>query len=152
MICLWAHMLGRIQDSVKGGLRGGCRLPERYFWAKVNVQISIFHTNEWAKGGFDLTPRTPLDPPQTCLCYATGLMYLHISFLCQDSQHVQGLWQQTSTPCQKKMRYPKIRTYSVFNLLSPNSRTFQRFQDFGFFQDCVNPIYKPVELTIICSS
>ena len=50
---------GRIQDLWRG-VRGGVRrFPERYFWAKVNVQIGIFHTNEWAKGGFDLTPRTP---------------------------------------------------------------------------------------------
>ena len=33
------------------GVRGGVhRFPERYFWAKVNVQIGIFHTNGWAKG------------------------------------------------------------------------------------------------------
>ena len=36
--------------------RGVRKFPERYFWAKVNVQIGIFHTNEWAKGGFDWTP------------------------------------------------------------------------------------------------
>ena len=51
--------LGRIQDSVKGGSRGVRRFPERYFWAKVNIQIGIFHTNEWAKGGFDWTPEPP---------------------------------------------------------------------------------------------
>ena len=47
------------------GVRVGVRrFPERYFWAKVNVQIGIFHTNEWAKGGFNWTPKAPLDPPQ----------------------------------------------------------------------------------------
>ena len=61
----WIHQdiqaayLGRIQDSVKGGSSGVHRFPERYFWAKVNFQIGIFHTNEWAKGGFDWTPQSP---------------------------------------------------------------------------------------------
>ena len=42
------------------GVRVGVRrFPERYFWAKVNVQIGIFHTNEWAKGGFDWIPQSP---------------------------------------------------------------------------------------------
>ena len=60
------------------GVRGGVRtLPERYFWAKVNVQIGIFHTNEWAKGGFDLTPRTP---PGSATEYCTVDKNWHASY------------------------------------------------------------------------
>ena len=48
-----------------------------------------------------------------CLCYTTSLIYFHISFLCPDSPLGQHLWLWTSTPCHKKIKYPKLWKYSL---------------------------------------
>ena len=66
--------IGHVKLHTRILWRGVRKFPERYFWAKVNVQIGIFHTNEWAKGGFDWTPpgSATATSTDTCQCLHYG--------------------------------------------------------------------------------